>query len=116
MTHHVRDTAGAEMNRYWKRQQAALQQKPASEPRQALPAADKPPVIHPAPPPAPVIIEIDPASVLVQGGLPKAKKFALTKPITVRRMGECYMLVDGKRRLAAALMMKMKTIRAEVEP
>ncbi len=106
----IKSTWGSEYNRWWK-----TQQKPAIEPRQAPITADKTPVIHPSTPQAPVIIEIDPAFILVQGGLPAPRRFKLTKPIVIRKMGENYMLIDGKRRLAAAIAMKMKKIRAEVQ-
>jgi hypothetical protein len=46
MTHAVRDTAGAEMNRYWRAQQAT-QQKPAKDVHHGNAATDKQPVILP---------------------------------------------------------------------
>ena len=115
---------GMEMNRIWRQQQekAKSPQKANTEPRHGVVAADKPPVIHPD---TPVNIPVD--AVFTSSIPDTGKRFQSflkvyknqikakqDKPIAVKKQGDVYILIDGSRRLAAARMLKMPSVKAIV--
>jgi hypothetical protein len=118
---------GAAINAAWKRQQARLTTTTCNSPaicvRHDVVEAKPTPVILPD---TPVNIPVD--AVYTSSIPDTGKRFqsflniyklqvkaGQAKPITVKKLGDVYILIDGSRRLAAARMLKMPTISAIVQ-
>jgi len=116
------------LNAAWKRQQAALltttQQNADMKPRHDVVEPEKPPVIYPD---IPMSI---PVSAVFSQNAPDTKdkrfvrfvkiyksqvKAKQDKPITVQRIGDKYLVIDGARRVSAARVLKMETISAVIQ-
>jgi len=117
---------GAEMNRHWRRQQekAQAKQNANTDVHHDVVKAKPTPVIHTD---TPVNLPVDSifTSAITDTGnnrfvsflsvYKKQTKTGQVKPITVKKHGDVYILIDGSRRLAAARMLKMPTIAAIVQ-
>ncbi len=127
MTSRPRDTAGAELNKLWRAEQARLHpkpQEPIKEPHIAPPATEKPVVVHTD---AVMSVPVD----LIDAGNNATKrkkdfpvflkvyrnqvKAGQAVPILLQKEGARYRVLDGHRRLAAAKALGMETIRATVQ-
>jgi len=118
-------TWGNEMNAWWKKQQAKVQgeQKHAIGVNHDVTAMDKQPVIYPD---TPVNLPVD---AIFTSAIPDTgrrfqsflkiyraqNKAGQAKPITVKKQGDIFILIDGGRRLAAARVLKLPTIMAIVK-